>query len=87
MNGVDLVIFDIAGTTVRDDGQVSEAFATALAESGVSVTSHQLHCVRGALKRLAIRTLLPASAGLETLTDKVEPHTHLIPGVAHLYEI
>jgi len=37
MSGVELVIFDMAGTTVRDDGQVPEAFTAALAEYGVAV--------------------------------------------------
>jgi phosphonatase-like hydrolase len=59
----DLVVFDLAGTTVKDGGQVPEAFVAALAERGVSVTSDQLNRVRGSSKRQAIADLIPASAG------------------------
>lgn len=53
-----LVIFDLAGTTVEDRGQVPAAFAAALAEAGVALTAEQIMRVRGAAKRQAIRALL-----------------------------
>jgi len=65
MNDLDLVILDIAGTTVHDDGQVPEAFQTALAEYGVQVDEEQLRSVRGASKREAIKRLLPDTPGNE----------------------
>ena len=63
MRALDLVVFDLAGTTVKDGGQVPEAFVAALAERGVSVTSEQLTSVRGSSKRQAIRDLMPDSVG------------------------
>lgn len=54
-----LVIFDMAGTTVEDRGQVPAAFAAALAEAGFVLTPDQISRVRGASKRQAIRQLLP----------------------------
>jgi phosphonatase-like hydrolase len=54
-----LVIFDMAGTTVEDRGQVPTAFAAALADAGISLTPDQITRVRGASKREAIRQLLP----------------------------
>jgi phosphonatase-like hydrolase len=55
-----LVIFDLAGTTVEDRGQVPTAFADALAEAGIALTPEEITRVRGASKRQAIRQLLPA---------------------------
>ena len=54
-----LVIFDMAGTTVEDRGQVPAAFAATLAANGVSTTADEITRVRGASKRQAIRQLLP----------------------------
>jgi phosphonatase-like hydrolase len=54
-----LVIFDLAGTTVEDRGQVPAAFAEAFAEAGMPLSADQIRRVRGASKRHAIRRLLP----------------------------
>lgn len=54
-----LVVFDMAGTTVVDQGEVPAAFTTALAGQGISVTPDQLSAVRGASKRQAVWHLLP----------------------------
>jgi len=59
MNEIKLVVFDLAGTTVKDNGQVVNAFTTALAEHSIEVTSEQLTAVRGASKRQAIWHLMP----------------------------
>lgn len=57
-----LVVLDMAGTTVRDAGQVPQAFTSALAAHGVAVTPQAINSLRGASKRLAILNLLPESA-------------------------
>jgi phosphonatase-like hydrolase len=62
MNGIELVVFDMAGTTVRDDGQVPAAFTAALAEYGVDVGTDAIRAIRGASKRDAIRRLLSEDA-------------------------
>ena len=54
-----LVVFDMAGTTVEDDGQVSAAFTVALAAHGISVTPEQINRVRGASKRQAVLRFVP----------------------------
>jgi phosphoglycolate phosphatase len=59
MTTVELVIFDMAGTTVEDRGQVPAAFAATLAANGVTITADDIMRVRGASKRQAIRNLLP----------------------------
>lgn len=59
MDSVELVIFDLAGTTVEDHGEVPAAFADALASHGISVSPPQLRSVRGASKRQAILHFIP----------------------------
>jgi phosphonatase-like hydrolase len=57
-----LVVFDLAGTTVEDRGQVPEAFEAALAAHGLEVSRDALDAVRGSSKREAIASLVPAGA-------------------------
>ena len=54
-----LVIFDMAGTTIEDRGQVPAAFAATLAANGLTISADEIMRVRGASKRQAIRNLLP----------------------------
>jgi phosphonatase-like hydrolase len=58
MAGIALVCFDMAGTTVVDDGQVPQAFTAALAEHGIAIGEGDIRNVRGASKRQAILDLL-----------------------------
>jgi phosphonatase-like hydrolase len=86
--GLDLVVFDLAGTTIRDGGQVPAAFAAALAERGVALTSAQLRAVRGSSKRQAIRDLIPDSAGRAAEADAAYAsfRRHLARSYAHSLE-
>jgi phosphoglycolate phosphatase len=68
---VDLVVCDMAGTTVLDEGQVPAAFTAALAEHGVSVTPEAIDKLRGASKRQAISELLPVTADRAERTERV----------------
>ncbi len=70
MKELELVIFDLAGTTVEDQGQVPDALAAALAELGVEITPEQVKAVRGASKRQAILDLIPAGPKRARLADK-----------------
>jgi phosphonatase-like hydrolase len=54
-----LIVFDLAGTTVQDNGEVPESFSAALAQHGVQVTPEQLRKVRGSSKKQAVLDLLP----------------------------
>lgn len=56
---IELVVCDMAGTTVRDAGQVPQAFTSALAAHGIPVTPQAINSLRGASKRLAILNLIP----------------------------
>jgi phosphonatase-like hydrolase len=59
MEEVKLVVFDLAGTTVRDRGQVTDAFTAALALHDIAVTPEQLSRVRGSSKRQAVLRFIP----------------------------
>ena len=55
---IELVVFDMAGTTVRDDDAVNDCLREALAAAGVKVTKAQVNEVMGIAKPRAIRALL-----------------------------
>lgn len=59
MGGIQLAVFDLAGTTVRDDGQVPRAFVSALSAHGIAVAPEQVNAVRGASKRQAVLHFIP----------------------------
>ena len=67
MDDVELVIFDMAGTTVRDAGQVTDAFTAALYGHGMEVTPEQLRAVRGSSKREAVRRFVQEEGAAETV--------------------
>ena len=71
MSSVALVVFDMAGTTVNERGQVAEAFKAALAERGVEVTPEQLSRVRGSSKREAVLSFIPEGAGRAAAAEAV----------------
>jgi phosphonatase-like hydrolase len=55
-----LVVFDMAGTTVRDEGgAVNHCLRAALLGGGIIVTPEQVNTVMGIAKPLAIEQLLP----------------------------
>ncbi|HTE14521.1 MAG TPA: phosphonatase-like hydrolase [Burkholderiales bacterium] len=61
-----LVVSDMAGTTVKDSGEVARAFTAALADHGVEASAQQINAVRGASKREAIATLVAPKYGADT---------------------
>ena len=72
-----LVVFDLGGTTVRDNGDVPAAFAEVLAAAGLHVDARDIDGWRGASKREVIRGVvavrrpsLPSDAQ-EALASKV----------------
>jgi phosphonatase-like hydrolase len=55
---IKLVVFDIAGTTVKDDHDVSKAFQAALKKSNYDVPLELINPLMGYEKNLAIRQIL-----------------------------
>jgi len=71
MDDLELVIFDLAGTTVEDHGEVPFAFTAALAEHGIVVTQRQIKNVRGSSKRQALLQFIPAGPEQARLAGEV----------------
>ncbi len=63
MKEIKLVVADMAGTTVKDSGDVARAFAAALEGHAVEASAAQINAVRGASKREAIATLVAPKYG------------------------
>lgn len=63
--GISLVVFDIAGTTVKDNNNVGRAFQEALAQFGFEVPLEQINFLMGYEKHEAIRTILVRSGKKE----------------------
>ena len=73
MKDISLVVFDMAGTTIEDTGQVPEAFTTVLHQHCIEISEDALRAVRGASKRDAIRHFVAQhrSADIDAQTDKI----------------
>ena len=69
---VDLVVLDIAGTTVDERGAVYVALAAAMREGGFEPTQEQLTGWMGADKREAITAALTLRHGREPIAGKVD---------------
>ena len=83
MEAIRLVVCDMAGTTVKDSGEVARAFAAALAEHGVEASAAQISVVRGASKREAIATLIASKYG----SDAARVETVYASFKAHLQRV
>ena len=58
MANIQLVVFDIAGTTVSDKGDIAVAFVDAFKKHGYDVAAAEVNTVMGFRKKDAIKTLL-----------------------------
>lgn len=58
-----LVVFDIAGTTIRASDQVPAAFSEAFARIGIELSDEEIQAIRGKSKREAIAELLDHHVG------------------------
>ncbi|HEY6900426.1 MAG TPA: HAD hydrolase-like protein, partial [Puia sp.] len=87
MSSIQLVVFDIAGTTVRDNGSVAEAFIAAFNDFGLNVPEDEVRKVMGFRKIEAVTLLLekfyPEHRGDDTLIDRI--HTRFIDRMIAFY--
>jgi phosphonatase-like hydrolase len=87
MSSIQLVVFDIAGTTVRDNGNVAEAFITAFKDYGFTAPVAEVKKVMGFRKMDAIVLLLGKFAlerkDDEELADRI--HTRFIDKMIEFY--
>ena len=63
MQPIELVVFDMAGTTVTDHHEVERCFAEAAAETGLFVTNERILAMQGLAKRYVFETLWKEQLG------------------------
>jgi phosphonatase-like hydrolase len=68
---IEMVVFDMAGTTVNDDDSVNRCLRASLAAAGLSVTAAQVNAVMGLPKPTAIAILI------EQAGSSREPHAQV----------
>ena len=79
MKKIRLVVFDMAGTTVFDRGNVADAFQQAFRASGLEVGREKIKTVMGWRKKDAIRMLLEQFYPEHANEEKIEIiHTDFI---------
>jgi phosphonatase-like hydrolase len=69
---IELVVFDMAGTTVNDDDSVNRCLRSSLAAAGLSVTGAQVNAVMGLPKPTAIALLIEQSDSRNELRDQID---------------
>lgn len=92
---VELVVFDLTGTTIEDRGEIESAFASALATCGIALDRERFASVRGKSKRQALKEILPPGdprldrayeVFLQTLGEEYRSAgARLLPGVAECF--
>lgn len=69
MNNIELVVFDIAGTTVADNGEIAESFKTALGTYGYVIPVEKINALMGYKKPEAISKILDEFESDKTKID------------------
>ena len=83
---IELVIFDMAGTTVNDEDGVNRAVREALAAAGIDVSRDAVNAVMGIPKPVALRQLIEQSPRSE-LIGQLEPiHADFVIRMKRFYE-
>jgi phosphonatase-like hydrolase len=84
---IDLVVFDVAGTTVRDDDAVNRCLRDALARH-VVVTREEVNSVMGLPKPIAIQVLLDRAGSARPLEPGVvtEVHNDFVQSMVRHYQ-
>ncbi len=83
---IDLVIFDMAGTTVNDDDGVNRCVRAALAEVGITVTREAVNAVMGIPKPIALRRLIEDSPRRDLLGRLDDIHSDFVRRMIAFYQ-
>ncbi len=83
----ELIVFDLAGTTVKDDQDVHRVLQTALKNKGVKITMEEANVIMGIPKPVAIRKLLE-DKNHPAISDKFidEIHTDFVASMIEFYQ-
>jgi phosphonatase-like hydrolase len=82
---IELVVFDLAGTTVHDGDAVRAAFRAVLAGQGITVAPEAVHAVMGLPKPEALRRLLDQAGAPPTADAVAALHADFVRRMCHYY--
>jgi phosphonatase-like hydrolase len=82
---IELVVCDMAGTTINDDDGVNRCVRAALAEAGVLVTRDAVNQVMGIPKPQALRHLIENSPRRDLLAQLDAIHADFVARMIHFY--
>lgn len=85
MNEVKLVVFDLAGTTVRDQNAVPRTLKETLAQFDVQVSIQETVSVMGIPKPVAIRSIYEEKIGTAPSALVHEIHQAFVTSMQHFY--
>lgn len=85
MNEVKLVVFDLAGTTVRDQNAVPRTLKETLAQFDVQVSTQEMVMVMGIPKPVAIRSIYEEKVGAAPSALVHEIHQAFVTSMQHFY--
>jgi phosphonatase-like hydrolase len=84
---IDLVVFDMAGTTVNDDDSVNRCLRAALGAVGLTVVASDVNAVMGLKKTEAIVTLIERSGQFDSLGGRIDSiHRDFVARCIEFYE-
>jgi phosphonatase-like hydrolase len=83
---IDLVVFDLAGTTVNDEDGVNRAVREALSAVGVVVSRDSVNAVMGIPKPVALRYLLEEAGREDLLIQLSEIHAEFVARMIRFYQ-
>jgi phosphonatase-like hydrolase len=83
---IDLVVFDMAGTTINDDDGVNRCVRAALEAVGVKVTREAVNRVMGIPKPVAIAHLLEEAGRGDLLEKLAEIHDDFVSRMIRFYQ-
>ncbi len=81
-----LAVFDIAGTTVQDEGVVANAFRNAFVKNGYAIGLEDTHPYMGVKKIIAVRMMLEKLGEEFTDEDVEDIHTDFVNEMVDYYE-
>jgi phosphonatase-like hydrolase len=85
-NSIELVIFDMAGTTVNDDDGVNRSVRAALAHAGITATRDAVNQVMGIPKPVALARLIESSQRPERLAELDAIHADFVARMIRFYQ-
>lgn len=81
-----LAVFDIAGTTVQDEGSVANAFRNAFVKNGYAISLEDTHPYMGVKKIMAVRMMLEKLGEEFTDVEVDDIHTDFVNEMVDYYE-